>query len=190
MKRISILLLSLILALQASIRSVDAQERGKRVTVMDGDTMTVVDIPAIPVFSEPFDTRKYARLIYNVKVVYPIAQEARRTLEEMEEHLQTLKTQREQVEYIKSMENVLKRKYTPVLRDMTYSQGKILIKLIDRETSHTSYELVKQLRGGFRAFFWQGIARLFGANLKDRYDKEGEDKIIERIIILYELGLL
>ncbi len=66
----------------------------------------------------------------------------------------------------KRWNGALKRKYTPVLKNMTLSQGKLLIKLIDRETDQTSYELVKQLRGGFRAFFWQSIARLFGANLK------------------------
>ena len=70
------------------------------------------------------------------------------------------------------------------------TQGKLLIKLIDRETDQTSYELVKELRGGFRAFFWQSIARLFGANLKDTYDKEGEDMMVEELIRLYEAGLL
>lgn len=73
---------------------------------------------------------------------------------------------------------------------MTLSQGKLLIKLIDRETDQTSYELVKELRGGFRAVFWQSIARLFGANLKDTYDKEGEDMMVEELIRLYEAGLL
>ena len=73
---------------------------------------------------------------------------------------------------------------------MTFSQGKLLIKLIDRETEHTSYDLVKELRGGFRAFFWQSVARLFGANLKDTYDKDGEDQIVEELIQLYEAGLL
>ncbi|WP_418165095.1 DUF4294 domain-containing protein, partial [Alistipes ihumii] len=76
------------------------------------------------------------------------------------------------------------------LKKMTLSQGKLLIKLIDRETDQTSYELVKELRGGFRAFFWQSIARLFGANLKDTYDKEGEDMMVEELIRLYEAGLL
>ena len=73
---------------------------------------------------------------------------------------------------------------------MTLSQGKLLIKLIDRETDQTSYDLVKQLRGGFRAFFWQQASRLFGANLKDTYDAEGDDQIIEELIMLYEAGLL
>ena len=88
------------------------------------------------------------------------------------------------------MERALKKKYPPVLKKMTLSQGKLLIKLIDRETDQTSYELVKELRGGFRAFFWQSIARLFGANLKDTYDKEGEDMMVEELIRLYEAGLL
>ena len=123
----------------------------------------------------------------NVKKVYPIAIAAREKLRETEEHLLTLKSKRAQQAYIKQVEKELKAEYTPVLKRMTFSQGKILIKLIDRETDRTSYELV---RGSFSAFFWQGVARIFGANLKDRYDKEGEDKIIEQIIMLYEAGLI
>ena len=89
-----------------------------------------------------------------------------RQIQEMEKHMGTLKTKREQQLFTKAMERKLKEQYAPVLRRMTFSQGKLLIKLIDRETDQTSYDLVKQLRGGFRAFFWQSIARLFGANLK------------------------
>jgi len=101
-----------------------------------------------------------------------------------------LPTEKEKQEFVKGMERALKRQYTPVLKNMTLSQGKLLIKLIDRETEHTSYDLVKQLRGGFRAFFWQGVAKIFGANLKDTYDEFGEDQYIEDLIMLYEAGLL
>lgn len=177
-------------------QAADAQRRDRqgnylaRETVENGDTLLVVDLAPVYKFKRPIDTRRHERLIRNVKLVYPIAREANRRLQVMEEEMLTFATQKEQREYMKRMEKEIKEEYEPVLRKMSLSQGKILIKLIDRETSSTSYELVKELRGGFRAVFWQGIARLFGANLKDAYDKEGEDKLIEQIIILYEAGLL
>ena len=158
--------------------------------VVDGDTITTVYLKPAFVFKRAADERRWSRLIYNLKVVYPIALEANATLHAMEQRMDSMKTKREKQEFVKAMERALKRKYTPVLKNMTLSQGKLLIKLIDRETDQTSYDLVKQLRGGFRAFFWQSIARLFGANVKDTYDAEGDDQIIEELIMLYEAGLL
>lgn len=165
----------------------------KRMTleVVDGDTVLTVHLPPVYKFNRPIDERRYARLIHNVKVVYPIAKEAKNKLAEMETYLLTLPNEKQQRAYIKRMEDEIKEQYTPVLKKMTFSQGKILIKLIDRETDHTSYALVKEMRGGFSAAFWQGIARVFGANLKEGYNKEeGEDKMIEQIIILYEAGVI
>ena len=126
----------------------------------------------------------------NLKKVYPIAKEANRLLQEMEKHMGTLKTKREQQLFTKAMERKLKEQYAPVLRRMTFSQGKLLIKLIDRETGQTSYALVKELRNGFSAFLWQGVGRLFGMNLKDTYDPTGDDEFIEILIRLYEAGYL
>ena len=154
------------------------------------DTTTVIDLWPVYCFRRPADMRKYAKLVYNVKKVYPIAREADRRLKEMEAKLLQIKTSKAQKNYLNQAEKELKKEYTPVLKNMTFSQGKVLIKLIDRETHRTSYDLVKELRGGFSAFFWQGIAKIFGANLKDTYDKEGEDRVIEQIILLYEAGLI
>ena len=152
------------------------------------DTATVIHISPVYVFPRRADTRRYEQLIYNLKKVYPIAKEANATLKAMENHLLSLRTKREQQAFVKAMEKKLKEKYTPVLRHMTFAQGKILIKLIDRETNRTSYQLVKDLRGSFSAFVWQGVARIFGANLKDSYDRYGEDRQIEMLILLYEAG--
>ena len=92
---------------------------------------------------------------------------------------------------LKELEKELVERYTPILEKMTYSQGKILIRLIDRETERTSYELLEEFRGKFAAKFWNTIARIFRANLKQEYDPtQGEDKLIEQIINLYEAGLL
>ncbi|MCC8089651.1 MAG: DUF4294 domain-containing protein [Rikenellaceae bacterium] len=159
-------------------------------TVVDGDTIPLIRFKPIYVFPKKMDLRRYERMIKNLKIVYPIAKYANQTLREIEAHLETLETQKEKDKYVKDMEKELKKAFTPVLKNMTFSQGKILIKLIDRETGQTSYELVKELRGGFSAFLYQGIAKLFGANLKDTYDKDGEDKILEKLILLYESGQL
>lgn len=152
------------------------------------DTVTVIHISPVYVFPRRADTRRYEQLIYNLKKVYPIAKEANAILKAMENHLLSLRTKREQQAFVKAMEQKLKEKYTPVLRHMTFAQGKILIKLIDRETNRTSYQLVKDLRGSFSAFVWQGVARIFGANLKDSYDRYGEDRQLEMLILLYEAG--
>ena len=165
--------------------------------VIDGDT--IPQMVSLPLYKfswrkgrkqKPMSQQEVTRLIYNVKKVYPIAKEANRRLQEMEAHMLTLPTEKERDAYTKQAEKDLKKEYTPVLKNMTFSQGKILIKLIDRETSETSYELVRRLRNGFTAFFWQGIARIFGANLKDTYQVDGEDKAIEQIILLYEAGMI
>jgi hypothetical protein len=158
--------------------------------IIDGDSTVFVDIIPIYIFNKPADMRKYAKLVRNVKKVYPIAKEAKAKLANMEAALMTINGKKAQKAYIKKMEKEIKKQYTPVLKNMTFAQGKVLIKLIDRETDKTSYAIVKELRGGFSAVFWQGIARIFGANLKDTYDKKGEDKVIEQIILMYEAGLI
>jgi len=101
-----------------------------------------------------------------------------------------MKTEREKREYIAKVEKELINQYEKELTKLTISQGKMLIKLIDRETGLTSYELVKELKGGFSATFWQGIARIFGSNLKLKFDPQGEDKILNELIFLYEQGLI
>lgn len=161
-----------------------------RIEIIDGDTIQVFDMYPAYKFRRAIDQKRYAKLIRNVKIVYPIAKEAKRRLAEMEKYMLSLPTDKEQKAYIKEMEKAIKDEYTPVLKKMTFSQGKVLIKLIDRETNRTSYSLVRELRGGFRAFFYQGIGKLFGMNLKETYDKDGDDKMIEHIIVLYEAGLI
>ena len=108
----------------------------------------------------------------------------------MEAELLRLETKKEQKQYIKGIAAAIKKEYTPVLKHMTRTQGKVLLKLIDRETEYTAYEVLKEFRGGFVAGFWQGVSRIFGQNLKSQYDKDNEDKMIEQIVIYYEAGLL
>ena len=166
-----------------------------RALIIDGDTIWVAELDEIYVFpTKKFKTRReyrrYTRLIHNVKIAYPWAKLAGDKLEEVEQVMLTLETEKEQKEYIKQVEKELLGDYTDDLKKLTITQGRILIKLVDRETGDTSYELVRELRGKISAIFWQALARLFGSNLKSEYDPTGEDRLIEEIVILIEHGQL
>lgn len=155
-----------------------------------GDSIPMVYILPVYVFSRPVDLRRYRKLVNAVKVVYPVAKIARAKMAEMEAELTRLPTKKAQKAYIKTIYKQIEEEYTPILKHMTRTQGKVLLKLIDRETEYTAYEVLKEFRGGFVAGFWQGVSRVFGQNLKSEYDKNGEDKMIEQIVIYYEAGLL
>ena len=142
------------------------------------------------VFKSKADLRKYWRLAQKVKKVYPIAKRASILVQFYEASFLQIENEKDRKKYVKEIEKKLVAEYTPEMKSMTTSEGRILIKLIDRETSHTSYELIKELRGGLQAFFWQGVARIFGHNLKDNYDPEEEDKLIEMIIFYLDMGIL
>lgn len=160
------------------------------VEVEQGDSVQNIAVLPIYVFRRPADLRKYQRMVIAVKKTYPIAKVARQRMAEMEEKLLTLPTRKAQKAYTKQVEQQIKEEYTPVLKKMTRSQGKVLLKLIARETEYSSYEIVREFRGGFTAGFWQGVAKIFGANLKTEYDREDEDRMLEQIVTLYEAGLL
>lgn len=90
--------------------------------------------------------------------------------------------------HIKRVEKGLKDQYTPRMKKLSFAQGKLLIKLIDRQSNSTSYELVKAFMGPFKAGFYQTFAALFGASLKKEYDPQGEDKLTERVVLMVENG--
>ncbi len=158
--------------------------------IEQGDSIPMIHSLPVYVFSRPVDLRRYRRLVDAVKKVYPIAQIAKKRMAEMEDELCRLPTKKEQKAYIKQVYNEIKEEYTPVLKHMTRTQGRVLLKLIDRETEYTAYEVLKEFRGGFVAGFWQGVSRVFGQNLKSEYDREGEDRMIEQIVVYYEAGWL
>ena len=158
--------------------------------VENGDSIALIHILPVNKFGRPVDLRRYQKLVRAVKKVYPIAKKAREEMAAMEEEMCALPTKAAQKKYVKGVEERIKQEYTPVLKKMTSYEGKILVKLIDRETEYTAYQIVKDFRGGFVAGFWQGIAKLFGQNLKSEYDKTGEDRMIEQVVTYYELGWL
>lgn len=158
--------------------------------IIKGDTVVEVTILSIPVFTKPKDMRQYQKLVNNVKKVYPYAKDAKFFYEGLVAQLALTESEKEREKITDNLEKELVKRYTPVLERMTRSQGKVLIKLIDREVNRTAFQLLEDFRSKFSARFWNTIARLFKANLKDGYDPEGEDALIEQIIILYEAGLL
>ena len=132
----------------------------------------------------------YNRLVYNVKKVLPIAKEVNRAVLETYEYLQTLPNQKAREEHMKKVEKDIKAEYTPRMKKLTYSQGKLLIKLVDRECNQSSYEIVQAFLGPTRAAFYQVFAWTFRASLKKEYHPEEEDKLIERVVRQVETGQL
>jgi len=141
-----------------------------------------------PKFPKKSDFRRYERLVYNIKRVYPYALIVRNKLYSVNQDLMDFQTEKERKEYMKKVEKDVFAQYEGDMRQMTITQGRLLIKLIDRETQNTSYTLIKDYRGKFAAAFWQGIARIFGTNLKEQYDPFGEDALIESIILEIDAG--
>jgi hypothetical protein len=161
----------------------------------DGETLPEVEIKEVTVYAHPqfpkkSDFRKYERLVYNLKRVYPYALIVRNRLLKVNEDMKNLNSDKERKDYIKKVEKDVFANYEGDMRDMTITQGRLLIKLIDRETQNTSYTLIKDYRGKFAAAFWQGVARIFGTNLKEEYDPYGDDVLIESIIIEIDAGRL
>jgi len=161
----------------------------------DGVTMPEVEIKEVTVVARPGrarrnEYRKYERLIYNIKRVYPYALMVRIKLNQVNEEMKNITGEKERKNYIKDVEKNVFAEYEGDIQNMTITQGKLLIKLIDRETQNTSYDLIRDYRGKFAAAFWQGIARIFGTNLKEEYDAYGEDALIELIILEIDAGRL
>ncbi len=155
-----------------------------------GDSTALIHILPVRTYARRRDMRRYARLVRAVRKVYPIAQEAKREMALMEQELERLPSKRDRELYIKGIQKMIIKQYTPVLKKMTIYEGRVLLKLIDRETDYTAYEIVREFRGGFVAGFWQAMARLFGNNLKLEYDPEGNDRLLDQIVRAYEEGRL
>lgn len=156
------------------------------------DTIYVVNLNQIKVEAEGLDYIKnlqaYYRLRFNVIKVYPYARLAAVKLNEMNSAMSKMNSDRDKRKYRKTVEDQVRKDFEEQLKKLSINQGDVLIKLIDRETGHSSYELIKDLKGSFNAFFAQGFAKLFGHNLKIKYDPEGDDKTIETIVKQIESG--
>ena len=141
-------------------------------------------------FSSKRQAQAYMRLVKNVKTVLPIAKEANMIMMETAEYLETLPSKAAKEEHMKRVEKSIMQEYKPRMKKLTYSQGKLLIKLIYRESHSSGYELIQAFLGPVRAGFYQAFAWAFGASLKKEYDAEGIDRLTERVVLLVEAGQL
>ncbi len=159
--------------------------------IEDGDTVVYRKLDEVTITPRDLSRRqqrRYTRLVAKVKKVYPLAAEARELLKDYEPQYYALEDQRDRRKLMKGLEKELLDKHKDELKKWSISDGKLLLKLINRETERTPYSLIKDFRGDFSAVFWQGIARIFKNDLKDGYDPNGEDKMLEEIVILVEHG--
>lgn len=163
--------------------------------VVDGDSIQYMEMSNVYVypkmtFSSKRQEGSYMRLVKNVKKTLPIAKEVRQILIETAEYLETLPDEKAKQEHMKRVEQSIVKEYKPKMKKLTYSQGKLLIKLINRECNSTSYEAIQAFLGPIRAGFWQAFAWAFGASLKKEYDPEGTDRLTERVVLMVEAGQL
>ena len=162
--------------------------------VIDGDTIPVVNLPVVNVidFADPEmlkNLQAYYRLRYNVIKVFPYARLAALKIRELNFALDTIPKKKDKKKFTRDFEKQLKADFEEPLKKLSINQGKILVKLIDRETGNTSYEVIKELKSSLNAFIWQKLAWFYGNNLKAKYDPTGgEDKTIENIVRMIESG--
>ena len=161
----------------------------------DGDSIQYVELNTLyvypqPVFADARQRQAYNRLVANIKKVLPIAKEVNAIIIETYEFLQTLPNKKAKDEHMQRVERSIRKEYTPRMKKLTYSQGKLLIKLVYRECNSSSYQLIQAFLRPIRAGFYQAFAALFGASLTKKYDAEGVDKYTERIVRQVEAGQL
>lgn len=159
----------------------------------DGDSIPYFEFNNVYIypkqtFASPRQQKAYNSLVRNVKKVLPIAKEANTIIIETYEYLQTLPDEHARKEHMKYVEKSIMKEYTPRMKKLTYAQGKLLIKLINRECSSSSYNLIQAFLGPVRAGFYQVFAWTFGASLKKQYDPEGVDRVTERVVRQVEAG--
>lgn len=178
---------------QSAGQQVDGQD--VKAVIIDGDTIPMINLSEVHIFSKDINTnsaeaRKFDRLVRNVKRVYPYAKLAGIKFSEYTILLADVKSIKIKKSLMKKAQDELEAQFGDDLKSLTFSQGKILLKLVDRQTGNSSYELLQEFRGKFVAFFWQSFARIFDYNLKVGYDPLGEDKDIELIVLMIENGTI
>ena len=189
----------LFLLLSAFFYSHFMQGQEKRIflgyTIENGDTVYVEKIKPVYVFNRPGswqqsrEWRKYYRTVYNFAKTYPYALKACEIMKDADSTIANSNfTKWEREKYIKAYEKRLFKEFEKPLKKLSINQGKMLLKLIDREAGMSSYQAIRDYKGGAAAGFWQGVAKLFGSDLKKKYDKEGEDRMLEELVQMYHEG--
>lgn len=194
--KIVVMFLLCVTAGQAQKLKINTLPEGVQRAYLDGkDTVPVVNLQEVFIFPQMRfknnrEQQKYNKLVRDVKRTLPYAKMVYETLIETYEYMETLPNDKARQEHLKRMEKDLFKEYKPELKKLTFSQGKLLIKLIDRECNQSSYNLLKAYLGGFRAGFWNLFAGMFGASLKSEYDPKGKDAMTERVVIMVERELI
>ncbi|WP_165156412.1 DUF4294 domain-containing protein [Parabacteroides sp. ZJ-118] len=178
-----------------TVKTTIVPEGYQKAQLYEGDTIAVVNLREVFVypqvkFKNKREQVRYNKLVRDVKRTLPYAKMVYDTLIETYEYMETLPDDKARQAHLKRMEKELFAQYKPELRKLSFSQGKLLIKLIDRECNQSSYNLLKAYLGSFRAGFWNLFAGLFGASLKTEYDPKGKDAMTERVVVLVENGLI
>jgi len=163
--------------------------------IIDNDTVPIIYLDNVYIwgkmsFRNSAEARQWNRLVYNVKKTWPYARLAGLKFEEYSKKIVNVDNERLKKAMMKQAEDELQEQFGDELKALTFTQGKILLKLVDRQTGNCSYDIVKDFRGRFQAFFWQSFARIFGYNLKVKYDPLREDADIERIVLMIENGTI
>lgn len=186
-------LVPFLISAQGIINPHDAEGYHCSAIVVKGDTTAIMYLGEVNIFGQrafrnSAESRQWERLVRNVKKAYPYAKLAGIKFNEYNQKIAGIKSEKVQKDMMKQAEDEIEAQFGSELRDLTITQGKILLKLIDRQTNNCSYDIVKDFRGRFRAFFYQSFARLFGYNLKVKYDPLGTDADIEQIVLMIENG--
>lgn len=192
---LAILLLFCLETKAQTVRTDILPEGYQRAVVENGDTIPLISLRGVIVFPEKKfknkrEQQQYTKLIRDVKRTLPYAKMIYDVLIETYEYMETLPNEKSKQKHLERMEKELFKEYKPELKKLTFSQGKLLIKLIDRECNQSSYNLLKAYLGSFRAGFWNFFAGLFGASLKSEYDPDGKDAMTERVVVLVENNLI
>lgn len=155
-------------------------------SIYKGEIIPHINLPSLYVYAPIKSKRKqreYNRLVRDVKKTLPLATEIRTIIIETYELLQKMPDEKAKERHLKKLEKGLKKQYTPKMKKLTLRQGKLLIKLVDRECNQNAYTLVRLFMGSFKAAFYNSFASLFGASLKKSYDPTGDDWMIEQVVV-------
>jgi len=186
----ALLILSIILlSISFSVFSQEPEAKDTLYVTAENDSLLYVELDAIDVYPErgrKMNYRRYSRLVRKLRKVYPFAREAVIELKKYSEMYENADNERDKRKYVRKVEKELFRRHEDELKKLTISEGRYLILLIDRETGNTSYSIIKEVKGGLPAFFWQGIARIFSNDLKEEYDPHYKHFVIEQIVLMLE----
>jgi len=195
MKKEFFLILFITLYSTVFLKAQDTNSVVTRAIVVNGDTLPVLALNEVKIFgpvifASKLEALRFSRLVFHVKKVYPYAKIVSIKVQEFNYIISKASSRKEKKRLMKQAEDELMSQFEDDIKNMNELQGKILIKLIDRETGSSSFDIIKEFRGGIVASFYQTFGRLFGYNLKNTYDPNGADKDIEQIVIMIENGEL